>query len=154
MAARALSCSSKSASRVAWPACCCFCCSALCNEHGWREKDWVTLTLNKNACQHLSSSLYLCSVGVLQLQLSPQHPESLLQQGRHPQSQAFPVGLSVERLPQAAVETQNIPVPLLLPLVALLDLLPQQGQLALHTLQSLQVHTWDHHRGKRRLRKR
>ena len=89
--------------------------------------------------------MYLSPACVFLLQLSSQHHESLLQQRGDPESQALPVGLRVEMLLQAAVEAQRFAIALLLLLVALLDLCPQQSQLPLHLLQTLQVQAGDHH---------
>lgn len=95
-------------------------------------------------CAHTKSTgRYLCSLCVLLLQLSPQDADSLVQQGGEPESEALPVGLRLELFPQFAVETQNVPVALLVLPVTLLYLFPQQGQLALDTFEALQVDTGD-----------
>lgn len=58
----------------------------------------------------------------------------------------------MELLLQGAVEAQDVAVALVVFLVALLDSLPQQSQLPLHSLQPLQVDSRHHHRGEHRLR--
>lgn len=110
--------------------------------------------INTSNCQDQMciTSMYLCRVWLLLLQLSSQHTESLLQQRGHPHLQALPLSLSVQLLSQGAVETQDVLVTLILLLVSLLDSFPQQRQLLLDTFKTLQVHTRDGHRRKDGLR--
>lgn len=78
-------------------------------------------------------------MSALLVELAVERRQPLIQQGGHPESQALLVGVGVQLLLQRVVEAQDVAVTGVLLLVSLLHPLPQQGELALHALQPLQV---------------